>query len=163
MGSLIGTITGGDGTVMTVPVPRVYLIPTDEVVSYIGDVLIGATRVTLATDGSFAVADVPDGLYRVRVLFYDPPSRAMVEVTTVEFPISGTTYLASALSSAALTGPVVTAFALDTDGRFYYDSTGAGTHSAFLDTDGNPYIDIGAGGEDVYEDTDGTPVILTAS
>lgn len=159
MGSLSGTILDRIGGTLTAA--RVVLVPADDAIAYGGEVRIGAYQIELAADGSFTIPDLPDGTYRLRLRFYNPPSRAIVELTTADFPITGDTGLATTLGMALLTGPELLVIALDTDGQPYYVPAGTGTHSVHIDTDGQPYYDDPPGGEDVYSDVDGVPVILT--
>jgi len=51
-------------------------------------------------------------------------------------------------------------FQLDEDGNLYFSTDGPGTHSVFLDADGNPFYVLGVnrpGSVEVYLDADGNP------
>lgn len=161
MGSLSGTIrniVGGDLPTYA----RVSLVPADEAVDEGGEVRIGAVLLTLDSEGGFTVSDVPDGTYRLSIRTWDPASRHPLAFETVTFDVVGATALGSALGLGLLVGPYVLAFAVDTDGAYYY-APGTGTHSVFLDTDGQPYLAVAPGGSAVYTDLDDNPVIPAAS
>lgn len=158
MGSLNGTIRNAVGDPLTA---RITLVPADEAAFTGGEVRLGGTPITLATDGTFNLTDVPDGTYRLVFGFYNPPSRDDRTLTTPSFEVDGTTALEDALGLGLLTGPQTLVIKLDTDGQPYFVTDGTGTYSVFIDTDGQPYYALPPGGEDVYFDVDGQPAILT--
>lgn len=162
MASLTGNIRNLVGGQLANPMtPIVILAGLSEAGNVAGEVRLGGHAVELASDGTFIVTGIPDGDYRLVIRFYDPPTRSIVTIATVFFPIAGETDLAEALGLALLTGPQTLVIKLDTDGQPYFVADGTGDYSIFIDDDGQPFFDDPPGGEDVYFDVDGAPVILT--
>lgn len=71
----LGELNGGNPVFPNGDPARGFLSPYSPLTTYAGEVRIGGVEVTLETDGTFSVDDVPPGDYQFIVRYYDGATR----------------------------------------------------------------------------------------